>query len=376
MQSDSSQPYGIRLLLVLAALVVVVAGMRAAAPILVPFLLSVFIAILSAPPLFWLKRKGVPTALALFMVITVIVVAILFVTTLIGNSLADFTRNLPSYQHRLTQTTRGLAPLLEERGIDIPGIEDPGELLTQYINPAAAMRTVVITLSNLGSVLGNAFFILITVIFMLLEASSLPAKLQTMFRDPDQSLGQLTEISESIKRYIVIKTVVSLATGSLVGVWLTLFGVDYAILWGLVAFLLNYVPNIGSIIAAIPGTLMALIQFGPVRALYVALGYLVINVVISNFLEPRVMGRGLGLSTLVVFTSLVFWGWVLGPVGMLLSMPLTVVLKITLEHGENTRWIAILLGPAEPPPSPPPAKKPEKKSPDSADSSEDQQPSS
>ncbi len=144
---------------------------------------------------------------------------------------------------------------------------------------------------------------------------------------------------------MVIKTLVSLATGIAIAIWLGVLGVDYAMLWGLLAFLLNYVPNIGSIIAAIPAVLLALVQLGVGSALLAALGFLVVNAAIGNVIEPRFMGRGLGLSTLVVFLSLVFWGWVLGPVGMLLSVPLTMTVKIALESNEDTRWIAILLGP-------------------------------
>ena len=136
-----------------------------------------------------------------------------------------------------------------------------------------------------------------------------------------------------------------LGTGIAIGVWLAVIGVDYAMLWGLLAFLLNYVPNIGSIIAAVPTVLFAAVQLGPGAALWSAAGYLVVNVVVGSVVEPRFMGRGLGLSTLVVFLSLVFWGWVLGPVGMFLSVPLTMMIKIALDSRPDTHWIAVLLGP-------------------------------
>jgi predicted PurR-regulated permease PerM len=115
-------------------------------------------------------------------------------------------------------------------------------------------------------------------------------------------------------------------------------------LWGLLALLLNYIPNIGSILASVPAILLALIQLGVGKAVIVLVGYLVINIIIGNVLEPKIMGRGLGLSTLVVFLSLVFWGWVFGPVGMLLSVPLTMTVKIALDSNEDTRWISTLLG--------------------------------
>jgi predicted PurR-regulated permease PerM len=141
-----------------------------------------------------------------------------------------------------------------------------------------------------------------------------------------------------------LKTIFSLATGVAIWIWLAIIGVDFALLWGLVAFLLNYVPSIGSIIAAIPAILLALIQLGVGPAVLAGLGYVVVNVVFGSILEPRFMGRGLGLSTLVVFLSLVFWGWILGPVGMVLSVPLTMIVKIAMESNEDTRWIAVMLG--------------------------------
>jgi predicted PurR-regulated permease PerM len=161
---------------------------------------------------------------------------------------------------------------------------------------------------------------------------------------------------------MAIQTVISLATGACVAIFLTIMGVDYPLLWGVLAFLLNYIPNIGSIMAALPPVLLTIIQFGLGRAVGVAIGYLVINMTIGNVISPHLMGRGLGLSTLVVFLSLIFWGWILGPVGMLLSVPLTMTVKIALESSEDTRWIAILLGSEEVDlPEPAPAKKSRRK---------------
>ena len=144
---------------------------------------------------------------------------------------------------------------------------------------------------------------------------------------------------------MAIKTLISLVTGIFITIWLTIIGVDYPLLWGPLTFALNYVPNIGSIIAALPAVLLAIIQLGLMRALLAAAGYIVINLLMGSVVEPRFMGRGLGLSTLVVFLSLLFWGWILGPVGMLLSVPLTITAKIALDSRDDTRWIAVLLGP-------------------------------
>jgi predicted PurR-regulated permease PerM len=120
--------------------------------------------------------------------------------------------------------------------------------------------------------------------------------------------------------------------------------VDYPVLWGVLAFLLNYVPNIGSILAGIPAVLLGFLQHGSLTALVLISGYAGVNIVMGNLIEPRFMGRGLGLSTLIVFLSLIFWGWVLGPVGMLLSIPLTMIVKIALESNKDTAWISVILG--------------------------------
>ena len=136
-------------------------------------------------------------------------------------------------------------------------------------------------------------------------------------------------------------------TGVAVGIWVALVGVDFALLWGLLAFVLNYIPNFGSLVAAVPAILLAWVQLGPAAALLVALGYLVVNITMGSVLEPRIMGQGLGLSTLVVFLSLLAWGWILGTVGMFLAVPLTVALRIVLESNPSTRWIAVLMGPAD-----------------------------
>ena len=327
------------MLIAAAAFVIVVAGLRAAQTILVPFLLSAFIAVISAPPLFWLQRRRVPMPIALLVIVAGLVAIGMLFGMLVGTSIEDFSNALPTYRTRLTEYTTTLLAWLKAWGFDIPE-----KTLLRSFNPAAVMGIAASTLSGFGAVLTNAFLILLTVIFILFEASSLPSKLRSTLVNPEVSLADLEAIATHIQGYIAIKTVTSLITGVAIAVWLAIIGVDYPLLWGVLAFLLNYVPNIGSIIAAVPAVLVALIQGGEGSALLAIVGYVVVNVVVGNALEPRLMGRGLGLSTLVVFLSLVFWGWVLGPVGMLLSVPLTVTLKIALASNQDTRWIAVLLG--------------------------------
>lgn len=333
-------PQGSKILLTMAAFIVVVAGVREARELLVPFLLSAFIAIIAAPPLFYLKRKKLPSGIALALVIGLVVIAAIMMGVLVGSSIDDFSAQLPIYQERLNTQTTALLAWLGEMGIAIPK-----QTAAKLFDPAKAMQMAAVGLSSLGGLLTNTFLILLTVIFILLEAASFPTKLGAILQNPDSGLSRFQTFLDHINNYMAIKTATSVLTGILVFLWLWAVGVDYPVLWGMLAFLLNFVPNIGSILASVPALLLALIQLGTTGALWSLLGYALINVVVGNVIEPRFMGRGLGLSTLVVFISLVFWGWILGPVGMFLSVPLTMMIKISLDSSDETRWIAILLGP-------------------------------
>lgn len=338
MQQIESSPT-LKFLLGAACFVVVIAGLKAAASMLVPFLLAIFIALLCTQPLFWLQHKGLPTFLAVAVVVSVFVVVGMVLSAIVGASIRDFIGQLPTYQERLDSEKMLVINWLAKIGIDAPV-----ELVKEQIDPGLAMGLIRNVVSGLGGVLTNSFLILLTVLFILFEASAFPEKYKRALGDKHYSLDSFTNFNQSVHQYLVIKSWVSLATGVLITTWLFVLGVDYAILWGVLAFMLNFVPNIGSIIAAIPVVLLAFIQLGPLSAGLTAVGYLVVNIVMGNVVEPRYMGKGLGLSTLVVFISLVFWGWVLGPVGMLLSIPLTMILKIALAQSPSTRWVADLLG--------------------------------
>jgi AI-2 transport protein TqsA len=326
-------------LLILAGFIIVVAGMKAASSILVPFFLAVFIAVICAPPLFWLQRKGVPKVLALILIL----VAILFVGLLFGAlivpSLNDFLSSLPDYQGRLSTYIATLMGWLREKGVNIPAEEISGAL-----HPGWVMILAGGIFAALSSVLTHGFLILLTVVFILLEAADLPKKLRVVLKNPERSISTIEKFSRSAKRYLVIKTLLSAAVGLVIWLWLLILGVDYPVLWGTLSFLLNFIPNIGAILAALPVALLALVQLGVGSALLTVLGFVVVHIVVGNIIEPKLTGRGLSLSALVVFLSLVFWGWVLGPIGMILSVPMTSLVTIALESYEETRGLAFMLG--------------------------------
>lgn len=343
MNEETEQGNGTSVLLKAAAFVIVVAGIRMAAPILVPFLLAVFLAIICGGPMSWLQRKGVPRALSLLIVVLVVTTILLVLAVLVGASLKKFSSALPVYQVHLNERMAAFMKWSGRLGGNLP---ERG--LSEALDPAAAFNLVASMLTGLGGVLSNTFLILLLMMFILFEATTIPAKFHASSVDPARSMETIVKCISSVQRYMSLKTAVSLATGIVIAGWLAILGVDFPLLWGFLAFLLNYIPNIGSILAAVPAVLLAMLQLGAGSALLSALGYLLVNLFIGNVVEPRIMGKDLGLSTLVVFLSMVFWGWVLGPVGMFLSVPLTNAFKIGLESNEDTRWIAVFLGPNAP----------------------------
>jgi AI-2 transport protein TqsA len=331
-------------LIAVAAVVVIVAGIRSASPIFVPFLLAGFISLLCAPALFWLQERGLPTAIALLVVLLGLFGIGAALGSLLGTSINEFTRSLPAYQARFATVVDQVTATMSNFGVDL------GDATSEAnpFNPKATLGLVGNLAGNLGSLLNNAFLLFLTVCFILLEASSFPHKVREAFGHSPEVDDRMTEIGESIRRYLGIKTLTSMLTGFLAYAILIVLGVKFAPLWALVAFLLNFVPAIGSVLAAVPAVALALVDNSGQVAMLVAAGYIGINISIGSFLEPRVMGEGMGLSPLVVLLSLIFWGWVLGPVGMVLAVPLTVILRIMLLTQPHMVWIAVLLGPAIP----------------------------
>jgi predicted PurR-regulated permease PerM len=299
----------------------------------------VFIAIICNPLLQFFNRYKIPKGISIVLVIALVVMVILSLGGLVGQSINDFSRQLPEYKAKLTGDFAHLVEVLASYNILI----DKQQVL-ELFNPGKLIDMATNTLAGVGGVMANFFLIMLTVVFMLFEAPYISQKVHLALDDPEMKMQQIDKFLESVNSYLAIKTLVSLATGVLVSIMLWAFGIDYFILWGVLAFLFNYIPNIGSIIAAIPAVLLAIVLEGAAVAGFIGIGYIAINTVMGNVVEPRYMGKGLGLSTLVVFLSLIFWGWLLGTVGMLLSVPLTMVVKIGLETSAEGKWLAVLLG--------------------------------
>ncbi|MGB0936004.1 MAG: AI-2E family transporter [Colwellia sp.] len=332
----------VKLFIILASLVIILAGIKAASSIIVPFLLSIFIAIMCNPLISKATEYKIPKGISVIFVISVFVSIVFFLAGLIGNSLNELSVLIPHYREQLNEQFSWLAPLLSKYNINASY-----SVLLAYLDPAAAMGFAAQLLSSFSAMMANMLLIILTVVFMLFEASSITLKLHLALDDPDMRQQQIERFIESVNNYIAIKTLVSILTGCIVSFMLWLFNLDFFLLWGVLAFLFNYIPNIGSIIAAIPAIILAILQLGFGDAGLIAIGYLCINMVMGNIIEPRYLGKGLGLSTLVVFLSLIFWGWLLGTVGMLLSVPLTMILKIASEKSPSANWFSTLLSDEE-----------------------------
>jgi AI-2 transport protein TqsA len=336
-QINSSR--GMRILIGAAALVIIIAGINLAQSVVVLFLVSFFLALLGTPPVLWLKGKNIPSGFAVSIVMAGMIIIIILISAQIGLSFSSFLDQLPLLQSRIREQVLELSAFLRSKGFS--GTQ---KLLLDYVKPEVLLKLSANLLTGMSSVLSDFILVILTMTFILLEVSSFPIKLRSVIGDPKQKFPQFTKFANDMKHYMIIKTLISLATGILVAGWLYILGVDYPILWGFLAFLLNYIPNIGSVVAAIPPVILAFIQLGLGSAVMVAAGYIVVNFLIGNVIEPRLMGRRLRLSTLVVFLSLIFWGGLLGLVGAILSIPLTMTLKFAFESSESTRWIAVLLG--------------------------------
>jgi predicted PurR-regulated permease PerM len=326
-------------ILTISGLIIIFAGLKIADKIVVPFFLSMFIAILAFPLLNFFQSKKINNPLSVTLVLITIMAVSLSIAALIGTSLNSFRKSLPEYKEKIYSEVDKISIVAEKYGLNIDS-----NFLYDYVDPTFIMQSVANTISAFGNVLTNYFLILFIVMFTLLEAAGFSNKLKLAFKNSSKSITNFHIFSENMNKYISIKTIVSIVTGLLIYICLSFIGLDHAIMWALIAFFLNYIPNIGSIIASIPAIIIALIQFNFYYALLVALVYLTINIVMGSIIEPKYLGKELGLSTLIIFLSLIFWGWLLGPVGMLLSIPLTMIMKIALESNDDTRWISILLG--------------------------------
>jgi len=344
----SSDRRFVRYLVAAAAVVVVLAGLRLAASLIVPLLLALFLALLSLPLLSFLIRHRVPRPVAVLLTIAIELALLTAFGLMVSGAVNEINDTAPAYLEKLYHAARVGIDTLRERGVDLSEW-----IRLDRINPAAVMDfaggLVSNTVVGVAKTVGYVGLVMLTTIFLLFEAVGIDAKVERVIGVHAVDWRRVLRATRELELYLGIKTLSGILTGILVALWVAFLGLDLPLVWGLLAFILNYIPSLGSIVAAVPPVLLALVALSPGRALAVALGYLVVNVSIGNFLEPQLMGRRFGFSPLVVFLSLIFWGWLWGPIGMLLAVPMTMLVRTATRVSPHLRWVEVLLGPAPEP---------------------------
>lgn len=322
----------------LSAFVIIIGGLKMASQAVIILFLAIFISSVLSPVLARLEYYKIPKFIASIMVVFLIILALFFAIYIINSSLKDFASNVPFYETKLRTLVVDALAWLNNFGFEI----EPKSIL-EGLNFGALFNFTAGAAGNIGLFFSKMLLVLIGVAFILVESSNFERKLDIIFKRDKDAQKNFALFSHNIQKYFSIKTLTSLLTGSVITATLLFFEIDYPVLWGFLGFILNFIPVIGSFIAAIPALLLSLIHQDLVTTAWLGLVYLIINNLISNVLEPKFMGQGLGLSAAVIFFSLIFWGWVLGPVGMFLAVPLTMTLKIACDSSPRTQWIGILL---------------------------------
>jgi predicted PurR-regulated permease PerM len=319
----------------IAAIVISLAGMAWLSPVLAPLMLGVFFSALAAPAFIWLVKRKVPRWLALVILIAVLGGVLLGLALLIVVAIRQLSVGWQTYQTEMQQHLQALLGTLRSFNLDaLADTAQPAQLATDATN------WVLHFLQTMVSVVSDAVFALLVVAFLLLESRHFEARFRAGLGENHPLRLRLNSFGASMIRYVVARTKLNLLTGFGVGVMYLLLGVDYAVLWAVLAFVFSYVPYIGLTLASIPPIILAFAEYGLGTAVVAGLGVLVINLSIENLVEPAVVGRGLHLSPLFVFVSFFFWGWILGPMGVFLSMPITVILVLVLDSYDQTRWLA------------------------------------
>ena len=355
MKNQKQKNTPVHLLVTVACAVIVIGGMKLAQSFFIPILLAAFIATISFPITGWLRKNRVPRSIAVLLTVLIdfafLIGIILICISLLGDLETKWQDTYyPALTQRIDEASEATVGLLEKFDVKDARMKVEAYGLSNIQEQFTGKESMV-KLLDLGtdvawkalSFLGTTFMVLVLTIFMLSEARMFGRRADAILDARGPNFQRILLATSDIQRYLAIKTLVSLATGILAGFLCWAARLDFFLLWGILAFALNFIPVLGSIIAGVPPLILALLVHGGPSAMAIAIGFISINVFLGNFLEPMLMGRRFGLSTLVVIVSVLFWGYVWGPVGMLLGVPLTMVLKVMLDNSDEFRWLSVAI---------------------------------
>jgi AI-2 transport protein TqsA len=324
-------------MLVLAATVVVLAGVSLAAPILNPILFAIVLALLFSPVYSWLLRRGLTSPLALVVMLVILTILFVGLFFILGTSITRFSERVGFYTTQLNGQLDGLDALIERSGLANFDVRE-------VVKPSALAGALSAVLSGIAGFLSNLFLILMIMLFLLGEGPAMMNRLRASVSEDNQQVARLTAVGENVVRQFGLRAIVNLVTGAGVTVVLFLLGVDFPLLWGILTFFLSFVPYIGLVLAVAPAVVLALAEHGLDRALLVIAGVVVINILAENVLSPMMMGRGLNISPTIVFLSFIFWAWLLGGPGAFLALPITLFVAVMFDTFPETRWLARFMG--------------------------------
>jgi AI-2 transport protein TqsA len=327
----------VRTIVASAAVVIMLGGLKLASGLLSPIIFAIFLAVLCLPILRWLQRKGLPTWAALLLLIVGVLALGAALILFIFLSLGQVRDSLPAYQAQLAALRGQIEAWLARFDVDLT------TTTLNLIDPATVINTITGLLSQAINGLVLALLILVGVVFTMLESKRFGDKLRAGLGTRHPLATQLARFSTQAQQFFYLRTINNLIVAAGSAVFLIVMQVDFALLWAVLIFFLSYIPNIGIIVACIPAVALALLQHGLVAALVVAVGLTVINYIGDYAITPRLMSQGLGLSQFTVFFSFFVWAYIFGAIGGLLSVPLTLLVKLLLEMSDGTRWLAVLM---------------------------------
>jgi len=311
--------------------------MKAGALIIGPLLFSFFISILFVMLLRWFKAKGLSHRLSLIMVIGIFLATVAGFFLIILVSALQLAKQVPLYQAEMVAQLNSLLELVNGSGVDIMSI--PVQDIITWI-----AGTTGTALTSLADIFTAFLIVLLTTIFLIIEATGFTDKISVILRKRPEVGDHIRDFGKKIVDYLVIRTEVNMVTGVGVGVILTVLGVDFALLWGFLAFLLSFIPYLGFWLAVLPPMLLAWAELGPAGAAIFLVGAIIVDVLADDVIFPQLAGFQLQLSPVIVFIAVIFWWWVLGVFGMLLAVPLTLLLKLIVELWDETRWMGEFIG--------------------------------
>ena len=321
----------------LAASVVALIGIRyLAADLLAPILLAFFISALLLPLVNSFRNRGASHRMSLLLTIIFIALGVITFIWIFWQAVGQFQTILLSYSSNIEEISTNIATSLNLEVTDAT-IET---ISSNFSGALAIARSLV---GQLGNITIYLFMVPLLVIFLVSSKDTISAQLKHVLGEDNPQLKKISKVVQSVSLYMISRTKVNAITGALLGLFLFLMGIDGWLTWGFLAFLLSYIPYIGLIIASIPPVLIGFLTGGIWLALVVGLGIVVLNFFAENVLEPKITGDALSISASAVLISFLFWSWMLGPIGSLLSVPMTVFAKIVLADFQETRWIAAVM---------------------------------